>query len=97
MRLPKRIEGLFGCRWQNSDREEVAMLCRKRFRFVGAMFAVATLFTPLVAHAAGGFSKGRFHLLGRRRRVRRHSSDRAARWRPMVFSLSIPDRSLDLR
>jgi len=61
------------------------MLRRKRFRFVGAMFAVATLFTPLVAHAAGGFSKGRFHLLGRRRRVRRHSSDRAARWRPMCF------------
>jgi hypothetical protein len=32
--------------------QETAMLCGKRYRFVTAMFVVATLFTPVVARAA---------------------------------------------
>ena len=71
------------------------MLCRTRHRFVRAMFAVATLFASLVAQAGGGFSKRRSHPLGRRRRVARHSSDRAALSRFMVFSLSTLDRQLE--
>ena len=73
------------------------MPCRKRSRFIRAMSAVATLFTPLVAQAAGGFRKGRSHPLGRRRRVPHYSSDRTARARFMVFSISTVDRQLGLR